>query len=266
MPAACWKRMHSCNKASPAESNRFESGFSLAKTPRSPRFFWSILSLLCDPCVLARSIPLCARSLQDAGRGMVREGSKSATASSRRYGLKLRLAARWVESGGIIAYPTEAVFGLGCDPLNPDAVHRLLDLKRRPAHKGLILIAADVSQLLPFVELLPDALMRPVLASWPGPVTWLFPTRPDTPDWLIGSHDTLAVRVTAHALAASLCRRCGPLVSTSANQAGSHPARTPLEVRLRLPEPPDLILHAPLGDADRPSRILDARTGRAIRV
>ena len=197
---------------------------------------------------------------------MVRLSSNSTTASSERYGLRLRLAARWVSSGGVIAYPTEAVFGLGCDPLNPNAVHRLLRIKRRAVDKGLILIAADFSQLLHFVEPLPDTLMRPVLATWPGPVTWLFPARPDTPDWLTGRHDTLAVRVTAHALAASLCRRCGPLVSTSANQAGRHPARTPLEVRMRLPEPPDLILHAPLGGANRPSRILDARTGRALRV
>lgn len=178
----------------------------------------------------------------------------------------MRLAARWVAAGGVIAYPTEAVFGLGCDPLNPDAVHQLLHLKRRPVHKGLILIAAGFSQLLPFVELLPDASMRSVMATWPGPVTWLFPARSSTPDWLTGRHDTLAVRVTAHAFAASLCWRCGPLVSTSANQAGRRPAKTPLEVRLRLPQPPDLILHEPLGDADRPSRILDARTGRALRL
>ncbi len=204
-------------------------------------------------------------SLDNKIQRVSREAAKNAkpvTASCGPEGSKLRLAARWVASGGIIAYPTEAVFGLGCDPLNPDAVRLLLHLKRRSVDKGLILIAADFSQLLPFVELLPDALMRPVLASWPGPVTWLFPARPDTPDWLTGSHDTLAIRVTAHALAASLCRRCGPLVSTSASR---RPARTPLEVRMRLSEPPDLILHAPLGDADRPSRILDARTGRALR-
>ena len=203
-----------------------------------------------------------------AGRNVAREvdtariqGAGDTVANHR-----FRLAARYVAGGGVIAYPTEAVFGLGCDPLNPNAVRRLLALKRRSEDKGLILIAADLAQLLPFVELLPEAAMRPVLATWPGPVTWLLPARPSTPGWLTGRYDTLAVRVTGHAFAAALCRACGPLVSTSANQGGRPPAKTPLEVRMRLPEGPDLILHAPLGDSDRPSRILDARTGRALRA
>ena len=107
----------------------------------------------------------------------------------------LRQAARALRHGGIIAYPTEAVYGLGCDPLNAAAVLRLLTLKNRPMDKGLILIASDFQQLIPFVRT-PDAdIMRRINATWPGPVTWLLPAKAETPAWLCGAHDTLAVRV-----------------------------------------------------------------------
>lgn len=180
----------------------------------------------------------------------------------------LRRAARVLDEGGVLAYPTEAVFGLGCDPLNPVAVHRLLALKRRPASKGLILIAADLSQLVPFVDLdtLPAARLAEVQGSWPGPHTWLLPTRAGIPSWLTGVHSSIAVRVTAHPLAAALCTLWGgALVSTSANRAGQRPARTALQVRQRLPRGVDLILHGPCGGAARPTSIRDAVTGVAIR-
>ena len=148
---------------------------------------------------------------------------------------RLRLAAAWVERGGVVAYPTEAVYGLGCDPWNGPAVRRILAMKRRPEAKGLILIAADLAQLTPFLQWLDPTRMAEVLATWPGPHTWLLPARPETPVWLRGQHDTLAVRVTAHPLAAALCRAAGmALVSTSANLASQAPARTALQVRLRL--------------------------------
>ena len=178
---------------------------------------------------------------------------------------RLRQVASTIRSGGIIAYPTEAVWGLGCDPLNPDAVYRLLAIKRRPADKGLILIAADQAQLSPFV-LPPDpGIQRRLDDSWPGPVTWLLPTRPGTPNWLRGRHDSLAVRVTAHPLAAQLCRAFGgPLVSTSANAAGRPPARTALQVRLRCPDI-DLVVSGMTGGQRRPSEIRDARSGAVLR-
>ena len=148
---------------------------------------------------------------------------------------KLREAARCFHRGGLIAYPTEAVYGLGCDPLDSAAVERLLRLKDRPVAKGLILIAADFAQLLPFVRQLPPDLMQPVFDSWPGPNTWLLPARKDTPAWLTGCHDSLAVRVTAHPIAGALCRACrSPLVSTSANLSRRPPARTGLQVVDRL--------------------------------
>ncbi|MGD8275188.1 MAG: Sua5/YciO/YrdC/YwlC family protein [Thiohalocapsa sp.] len=186
----------------------------------------------------------------------------------------LREAARVVSHGGVIAYPTEAVFGLGCDPLDPEAVLRILEIKGRAMDKGLILIAADFGSLLPYVEPLDASRMAEIRASWPGPNTWLLPARPETPQWLTGAHDTLAVRVTGHPIAAALCRACarygshvgsGALVSTSANLSDLKPAQTPLDVRRQLRDAPDLLVAGRCGSHPRPSTIRDGRTGKLLR-
>jgi L-threonylcarbamoyladenylate synthase len=193
----------------------------------------------------------------------------------------LRVAARAIASGAVIAYPTEAVFGLGCDPLDAAAVDRLLTIKQRDITKGLILIAADFDALVPFVEPLDDTRMAAIQATWPGPNTWLMPARPETPPWLTGAHDSIAVRVTAHPVAAALCRaharltsgsgslwgsRAGALVSTSANLSNRQPSRNALGVRLQLANAPDLIVTGPCDVNARPSTIRDARTGRVLRA
>lgn len=174
-------------------------------------------------------------------------------------------AAKVLRHGGIVAYPTEAVYGLGCDPLDPVAVGRLLEIKQRAPGKGLILIASHASQVAPFI-LPPSAdIRRRIEASWPGPVTWLLPARQDAPAWLRGEHESIAVRVTAHPLAAALCATfAGALVSTSANTAGRPPARSALQARLRCPGI-DLIMHGETGDLTQPTMIRDARTGATIR-
>ncbi len=181
---------------------------------------------------------------------------------------QLRFATRLLRRGGILAHPTEAVYGLACDPLDAGAVLRLLALKGRPLEKGLILIAASLEQLRPFVRLpdaQPPAWLEPVLASWPGPHTWLLPAAEGLPVWINGGSEKIAVRVTAHPLAAELCRHFGgPLVSTSANRSGRPPARTPLQVRSRCPGV-DLILHGATGGLHRPTPIRDALTGERIR-
>lgn len=165
----------------------------------------------------------------------------------------------------MVACPTEAVYGLSCDPLNLHAVMHLLQLKQRPVEKGLILLASDMDQLRPFASLEGEQ-MEQVRTSWPGPVTWLLPARPDLPYWINGGRDTVACRVTAHPLAAALCRAAGhALVSTSANLAGRPPARSALQVRLRCPGT-DAILCGSLGELKRPTPILDARTGQVLRA
>lgn len=183
------------------------------------------------------------------------------------YSWRLRQAARIINSGGIVAYPTEAVYGLGCHPLDPDAISRLLRLKQRPISKGLILIADRIESLYPYIGTLTDPNMQAVRDSWPGPATWLIPATQNVPYWLTGKHTTLAVRVTDHPIAAALCRAAGtPLVSTSANISQHPPARTPLQVQLRCAGGVDFILHGETGELKRPTPIRDALSGRIIRV
>ncbi len=142
--------------------------------------------------------------------------------------LSLEAAVAALHDGEVIAWPTEAVWGLGCDPLNQEAVSKLLQIKQRSVEQGLILVAADFEQLQNFVAPVSVCQLSRALASWPGPVSWLFPTRPDTPAWLTGKHSTLAVRVSDHLVTRRLCRAFNqPLVSTSANPAGLAPALNP---------------------------------------
>lgn len=165
-----------------------------------------------------------------------------------------------VHQGGVIAYPTEAVFGLGCDPLNASAVYRLLQIKQRPVEKGLILIASDIQQLSPYV-VWEDDWAQTVIDSWPGPHTWLLPARDDLPYWINGGLPSVACRVTAHPIASALCEAADmALISTSANRAGQPPAMSPLQVKLRCPGV-DRIVYGNLGGAQTTTSIRDARSG-----
>ncbi len=179
---------------------------------------------------------------------------------------RLRLAAHRLHRGGVIAYPTESVFGLGCDPLNEEAVRRLLAIKRRHPGKGVILIADCFERLQPYLGAIPRHRLDEVLRHWPGPHTWLLPAAPWVPAWLTGRHTTLAMRVTAHPVAAALCRAAGmPLVSTSANLSGRPPARSPLQTRLRCGPGIDMVLHGETGGLRQPTPIRDALSGARLR-
>lgn len=170
--------------------------------------------------------------------------------------------------GGVIAYPTEAVYGLGCNPLQAESITKLLALKQRPADKGLILIAASEQQLHPYLDLdqISEPMWQAVRASWPGHVTWLLPASDSVSCLLRGEHTTLAVRVSAHPLVQALCSAFGgPLVSTSANLAGQPPARTADEVVQQFNDKLDAILIGDTGGAVRPSEIRDAMTGKILR-
>ncbi|WP_349617316.1 L-threonylcarbamoyladenylate synthase [Azotobacter salinestris] len=178
---------------------------------------------------------------------------------------RVRQVARVVRAGGVIAYPTEAVWGLGCDPWNADAVGRLLALKRRPQEKGLILVAADIGQFDFLLEDLPPAWLERLAATWPGPNTWLVPHRGRLPVWITGRHASVALRVSDHPLVRALCRLTGPLVSTSANPAGRPAARSRLRVKQYFPRRLDAVLGGPLGGRRNPSLIRDLATGQVIR-
>lgn len=176
-------------------------------------------------------------------------------------------AADALRDGGVIAYPTEAVYGLGCDPFNETAVKALFAIKQRPAEQGVLLIASDFSQVEKYIgEVASDALAR-ARASWPGPNTWIFPRSDIVPPWLAGAHAGIALRVTAHPLASALCSAFGEaVVSTSANRHGEPPARSAAEASALFGPQLAFILDGELGGLDRPTPIRDAITGAAIRI
>lgn len=181
------------------------------------------------------------------------------TPNQRRHCLRL------FRQGGVIAYPTEAVYGLGCDPLNPEAAYRLLDLKQRSIDKGLILVASSNSQLAPYVE--QSFLFSPqVQDSWPGPVTWVIPAYAHVPYWVRGAHDSVAVRISAHPLVRELCELFNSaLISTSANISHRPAAKSALQVHGQFSNQIDYVIAGDLGGQMRPSRIFDARTGQTLR-
>ncbi len=170
---------------------------------------------------------------------------------------------------GVIAYPTEAVWGLGCDPFDATAVQHLLRIKQRDASKGLILIAANLAQIAPLIDTdaLPYARLQDVLATWPGPHTWLLPCTPLAPAWLRGAHPTLALRVSAHPSVAALCNAfSGPIVSTSANLAGREPARVVEDLDPALLAQIDGVLEGTTGSLIAPTPIRDAVSGMILRA
>lgn len=180
---------------------------------------------------------------------------------------QLRQAAQILHTGGIIAYPTETVYGLGGDPLAAGAVVEILRLKQRPIEKGLILIGSRLEHLLPYFEPLDARRMATIKRTWPGPVTWLMPARADTPDWLTGGRDTIAVRITSHPVAAAICAAFGgAIVSTSANPAGRPPAKNALQVRRYFGTALDDILCNTNKSSGRASEIRDGRSGRVVRA
>lgn len=179
----------------------------------------------------------------------------------------MRQGAQCLFDGGVIAYPTEAVYGLGCDPDDQDAVLRILELKNRPASAGLILIADRLERFAPYIEPVDAEAKERALAAWPGPVTWLFPRAVGVPDWLAGVHDTIALRITGHPGCIALCEAFGkPIVSTSANPGSEPPARSAEQVDRYFPGQLCGIVEGELGGNEQPSEIRDLATGRIIRA
>ena len=170
--------------------------------------------------------------------------------------------------GGVLAYPTEAVWGLGCIPFDGEAVHRLLAIKRRPVKKGLILVGATAAQFDAVADWAAlDAAQRArVEAGWPGPHTWVVPAKSSTPAWITGGRANIAVRVSAHPVVAALCTRLGgPLVSTSANLSGEPPARHRDGLSPALLALVDGVCEGETGGLAAPTPIRDARSGDVLR-
>lgn len=175
-------------------------------------------------------------------------------------------AVSFLKQGGVISFPTEGVFGLSCDPTNINAIKRLLQLKNRPLHKGLILIASEWEQLKPFASPLTNEQMDTLMATWPGPVTWLIPAAAGVTSLLTGEHTTIAMRITAHPIAKELCQAFGkPLVSTSANRNTLTPCTTAEEVSSIFEDELDFILEGATGGLTGPTTIRDLLTGKVLR-
>ncbi len=176
-----------------------------------------------------------------------------------------RSIAAHLKCGGLIAYPTESCYGLGCDPDNRNAVQRILKLKQRPQRKGLILIASDYRQVARYLQLLTPTEQTRLQNDGAQAVTYLIPVKPSCPRWLRGGHDTLAVRLTAHAFAKQLCRGAGSaLVSTSANRSGQRPAKNRAECQ-RLFGKNVWVLSGRIGKRKQPSTIRAWVGGRIVR-
>src|SRR6185437_6963664 len=178
---------------------------------------------------------------------------------------QVEAAAKLLHAGGVLAYPTEAVFGLGCDPDNRTAFEKIFALKQRRPEQGVLLIAASFAQIADWIDAPPDAIAR-AMATWPGAHTWIFPRSPRVPEWIAGGHSGVALRVTAHETAAALCRALGkPVVYTSANIHGQPPARSAGECETVFGPALDGILQGETAGLSRPTSIADALTGAIIR-
>ena len=180
--------------------------------------------------------------------------------------LKLTIhdAKQLLQQGGILAYPTEAVYGLGCDALNQASVESIRALKGRTTEKGFILLIADWAQLFPLIQPITEEQLVRVRSTWPGFVTWVFPKAPSLPSWLTGGQDTVAIRMSAHPIARALSKS-QPLVSTSANLSGQSPAKNEEELRQQFPTGIDALVQGQLGDFTQPSTMYDVLSNQQLR-
>ncbi len=181
---------------------------------------------------------------------------------------EIQRAAQVIKQGGIVAYPTEAVFGIGCDPLNEQALLRIISLKARDPKKGLILVGGTIEHIKPFVDLtkVPQAVLAQINSVWPGPYTYVMPASDLASSLLKGGRSTIAVRVSAHSAVQQICAQTnGAIVSTSCNVSGENPLKTAQEVEKKFGASLDYIVHLSVGNQEKPTEIRDALTGKILR-
>ncbi|PKG84828.1 tRNA threonylcarbamoyladenosine biosynthesis protein RimN [Psychrobacter sp. Sarcosine-02u-2] len=197
-------------------------------------------------------------------------------------------AAHWLQQGQLLAYPTESVWGIGCDPFNQQAVEQLLAIKQRPLEKGMIVVTDSVSRLKMLLNSLNEDQRQQVLVSWRNDTdsdvnskqahTWLLPLSENLPvsipAWITGAHHSVAVRVIDHPLVQQLCRQVvsvhnpyGFVVSTSCNPSGQPPALTLSQAQAYFSNSDEQVgyLKGETLGYQLPSQISDARTGQVIR-
>lgn len=181
-------------------------------------------------------------------------------------GTSISAAISAIKQGGVITYPTEGIYGMGCDYRKQQSVMKVLALKQRPVSKGLILIASHIQQILPLIQPVKREHLARALKTWPGHNTWVFPTSQLTPQWITGDFNSLAIRVSNHPVVKSLCNQLGhAMVSTSANVSNQLTPDNCLKLQQLWQDQVDYYLDLPLGSATGPSSIRLAESGEAIR-
>ena len=166
----------------------------------------------------------------------------------------------------MIAYPTEGVWGLGCDPLNQTAVTNILNLKSRPVEKGLILVGSEMKHLAAFVTALGSSELAQIESSLGQGITWLIDHGGEAPDWITGGRSTLAVRLSNHFAVIALCREFGgAIVSTSANPSGKAPATSQAEVENYFGNLIDVIVPGETGGQNGATEIRELKSGQVLR-
>ena len=173
-------------------------------------------------------------------------------------------AAQILSSGGVIAYPTEGVFGLGCLPSDDEAVQRLLEIKQRSPSKGLILLAANASQFDDWISLPAGISLPPPDPD--KPITWIVPAGEKAGDRIQGDNAGIAVRITTHPVAKAICEAArSPIVSSSANLSGQPVAEDQASLQQQFGSLVDYIVPAPCGPSAGPSQIRDLLSGDVLR-
>ena len=168
--------------------------------------------------------------------------------------------------GGVVAYPTEAVWGLGCVPTDKQAVHKILNLKQRSVDKGLILVGSSANQFSLYLDGLEKHYSGRFATQPKTPTTWLVPDNGTAPSWIVGKHQSVALRVSDHPIVVALCDALGgPIVSTSANPQGLPAAVNEIQVREYFSATIDCFVTGEVAGASAPSEIKDLLTGEVFR-
>ena len=168
-----------------------------------------------------------------------------------------------IHAGGVIAYPTESVYGFGCDPLNKTAVKRILKIKQRSVNKGLIIVAADIKQIKPWVQNIPATIWQKVVNSYA--TNWVLPKSDLVPYWVSGDHQTVVVRISQHQIVQDICKYLGqPIISTSANVASRIELTSCIKVRKQFGKHLDFIVAGKVGGL-APCRIIDPLNNLVLR-
>jgi L-threonylcarbamoyladenylate synthase len=179
---------------------------------------------------------------------------------------KIRLAADIIQNGGVIAYPTETVYGLGANIYNATAVNRIYTLKGREQQKALIVIVHSFDLLQELVTHVSDEASLLIQHFWPGPLTMIFSAKPSVPEFITGGGKTIAIRIPNHPICRELIKAChAPLASTSANLAGGQNPTTAREVAETFGAQLDLIIDGGPSQSNIPSTVLDV-TGKKVRL